>query len=135
MQHSIRLAAGDMGRLKAIAGALGCLGTRQIGIGEPSVSEMMKQVASGDLAITRKERTMNEPHDPDGTYLWRHNTSGERFVVTVAAGHVTAAAGPLHYSEVAAVVEDGFTSDPEMVADIDGDQDNYALVFGGRIRR
>ena len=62
------------------------------------------------------------------TQIWAHNKSGEQYVITEMDGEVVAAAGPLHYSEIALVLSEGFDSDDELVADIAEHEDEYRLV-------
>lgn len=53
------------------------------------------------------------------TQIWAHVRSGEWYAVTVDdSGQVVEAAGPLHYSEVAAVLRDGFNGDGEVADDL-----------------
>jgi hypothetical protein len=51
---------------------------------------------------------------------WQHQSSGETYIVTVrSGGTVTAAAGPLHHSEVtAANLVSGFDSDADLVEEL-----------------
>jgi hypothetical protein len=56
------------------------------------------------------------------TQIWQHVASGEKFVVnTDDKGAVVAAAGPLHYSEIVSVLEEGFDSEEELVDDLNAD--------------
>ena len=124
---NVRLTDGASERLRQIAVEVGAVAPSGGSKGDGSISQLLNQIAAGQLAVTRVQSD-TDGHLPNGTYIWRHNTSGERFVVTLVAGHVTDAAGPLHYSEVETVIKDGFDSDAELVEDIDADQDSYALV-------
>lgn len=62
--------------------------------------------------------------------IWQHRTSGELFAIEIGECVVTGAAGPLSYSEHAAVRVGDWTSDPKMADDINADQDSYLLFEG-----
>lgn len=118
----------------AISGEAGELRSERFELRLAPAERVLLDSAASRQGMTAAEylRSRIEPttegHDPDGPHIWRHNKSGERFVVTVKAGHVTDAVGPLYYSEIEDCLQNGFNSDAELVEDIDADQDSYALV-------
>ena len=60
--------------------------------------------------------------------IWRHLTSGERYVVDVdESGRVLKAAGPLAYSDIPQALQD-FDSDAELVDDLNESTDQYRSV-------
>ena len=62
--------------------------------------------------------------------IWRHVVSGETYVVELTReGQVIAAAGPLHYSDIAPALDFGdFDSDAELVDDLTADASRYDLA-------
>lgn len=62
---NVRLPAGGMGRLREIAAQFGAIAPSGIKAGEPSVSELLSRVISGELVIQRKEKPMYYKFDPD----------------------------------------------------------------------
>ena len=63
------------------------------------------------------------------TQIWQHVRSGERYVVEVDfSGTVIGAAGPLYHMDIAAARHGDYTSDTDLVLDIDGTQDDYRLI-------
>ena len=62
-------------------------------------------------------------------YVWAHIRSGERYVVvTDENGVVLEAVGPLHHSEITAVLRDGFDSNADLVDDINAASEEYCAA-------
>ena len=63
------------------------------------------------------------------TQIWQHITSGDRYAVEVDSyNQVVGATGPLHYSDIPAVLAGDWDLDPDVTQDIREDADNYRDV-------
>ena len=65
---------------------------------------------------------------PASDALWRHRRAGEVYIVRLGdTGHVMDACGPIFQPLATVILDSGdWTGDPELAADIEAHQDDYA---------
>ena len=100
-------------------------------------AELATYDALSDWRIVRATVTASQPDDDAGAgaddppvvdtvALWRHRTSGERYIVELSDGHVVNAAGPVYYADIDAMLDTGdWAGDAELADDIEAHQDDY----------
>ena len=63
-QATIRIRAGGMNRLREIAAQFGAVSSSGVRAGEPSVSELLDKIVSGELVIMEREMDKQQVSEP-----------------------------------------------------------------------
>ncbi len=99
--------------------------------GEPATAALGRAI---DRVWTATIYAGPTPAAPEATVqLWQHRTAGEQYIVTVQAGQVVGAVGPIYQPDRDAQILAAHTADwkwdTELADDIDSKSDEYRVMW------